>query len=106
MKSAGDQPNQGGRKSRLGESSPAKFSAGVRDDTQAPLFREREAEEIPVREIIRGGPRAASVTGPNRCPGLFLIFFLFSSFSFPVFYFFYIFFKFGPNCFKPICKTF
>jgi hypothetical protein len=74
MKSAGDQPNQGERKSLLGESSPAKFLAGVRDDTRAPLVREREAEDILVRKIIRGGPQAASVTRPNRCPGPFLIF--------------------------------
>jgi hypothetical protein len=85
IKLAGDQPNQGERKSRLGESSPTKFPAGVRDDTRAPLVREREAKQIPVREIIRDGSRLLSLLGRNRCPGPFLIFFPLSSFPFLLF---------------------
>jgi hypothetical protein len=59
-----------------------KFPAGVRDDTRAPLVREREAKQILVREIIWDGPRLLPLLGRNRCPGPFLIFFLFLLFLF------------------------
>jgi hypothetical protein len=54
------------------------------------------------------GPRATSPSGPNGFPGGPLGFFrfLFFSFLFLFSYFLYMFFRFGPNCFKSICKFF
>jgi hypothetical protein len=50
------------------------------------------------------GPRATSPYGPNGFPRAPLCLFFSFLFLFP--YFLYIFFRFGPNCFKSICKFF
>jgi hypothetical protein len=83
IKSAGDQPNQGERKSRLGESSPTKFPAGVRDDTRAPLVRERSKTDTGSGDNP-GWAAAASVTGPKSLPRSVSKFFSSFFFSFSV----------------------
>jgi hypothetical protein len=67
--------------------------------------REREKRLYQFGES-RVGRGPFLLLGRRDAPGPFLYFFSFSTFSFLFSYFFYNFCKFGPICFKPICKIF